>query len=97
MRILFKILLFPVTLSLSVVVGFCRFVRHIAGGLLAVVSGLVFMIALLGLILPVVKLPAENFISMFALSFLISPFGLPKLADWLLDRLDGLNMAIRSI
>ncbi len=97
MRILFKIMLFPVTLALSVVVGFCRFVRHITGGLLAAASGLVFMIALLGLILPVVKLPAENFISMFALSFLISPFGLPKLADWLLDRLDGLNMAIRSI
>jgi hypothetical protein len=34
---------------------------------------------------------------MFALAFIISPFGLPKLADWLLDRLDGLNMAIRSI
>lgn len=97
MRILFKILLFPVTLSLSVVVGFFRFVRHITGGLLSVASGLMFTVTLLGIILPVTKLPPANYWMMFALAFLISPFGLPKLADWLLDWLDGVNMAIRSI
>ncbi len=97
MRILFKVLLCPVTLALSVLIGFCRFVRHFAGGLLSVASGLMFIVTLLGIILPVTKLPPANYWMMFALAFLISPFGLPKLADWLLDWLDGLNTAIRSI
>ncbi len=97
MRILLKFALFPVTMALSVIVRLCRFVCHCAGGLLTVASGLVFIITLLGLILPVTKLPAASYAVMFALAFAISPFGLAKLADWLLDRLDGLNTTIRSI
>ncbi len=97
MRILFRIMLFPVTLTLAVIVGLCRFVCRFAGGLLTVAASLIFIITLLGLILPVTKLPAASYAAMFALAFAISPFGLPKLADWLLDRLDGLNITIRSI
>ena len=97
MRILFRIMLFPVTLTLAVIVGLCRFVCRFAGGLLTVAASLIFIITLLGLILPVTKLPAASYAAMFALAFAISPFGLAKLADWLLDRLDGLNTTIRSM
>ncbi len=97
MRILLKITLFPITLALSIIVGLCRFVCRCAGGLLTVASGLAFIITLLGLILPVTKLPTASYAGMFALAFAISPCGLPKLAGWLLDKLDGLNTAIRSI
>nr|WP_242835415.1 CD1845 family protein [Desulfitobacterium sp. PCE1] len=32
-----------------------------------------------------------------AVAFLISPYGIPKLAEWFIDRLDDLNCAIKSI
>lgn len=85
------------TLALSVIVAACRFVCHFSGALLSVASGLVFTVALLGFILPVTRLPLQSQVMMFVLAFLISPFGIPKLADWLLDKLDDLNLAIRSI
>ncbi len=97
MRILIKVLLFPVAAALSLTTALFRFMCRFSRGLLSVASGLMFIAALLGLVLPVAKLPAANYAVMFALAFLISPFGLPKLADWLLGRLDGLNIAIRSI
>ena len=97
MRILLKITLLPISLALTVLVGLCRFVCRCAGGLLTVASGLVFIITLLGLLLPVMKLPAASYAAMFALAFAISPFGLPKLAGWLLEKLVVLNTAIRSI
>ncbi len=97
MRILLIFALLPVTLALTVIVGLCRFMCRCTGGLLTVASGLVFIITLLGLILPVTKLPAASYAAMFALAFAISPFGLPKLAGWLLEKLVGLNASIRSI
>ncbi len=97
MRILLIFALLPVTLALTVIVGLCRFMCRCTDGLLTVASGLVFIITLLGLILPVTKLPAASYAAMFALAFAISPFGLPKLAGWLLEKLVGLNASIRSI
>lgn len=37
-----------------------------------------------------------NGISLLVMGFAISPFGLPALAGWLLDRLGDLNYALRS-
>lgn len=31
-----------------------------------------------------------------ALSFLISPLGIPAIAEWLIDRLNGLNYLLRD-
>ncbi|WP_442867961.1 CD1845 family protein [Caproiciproducens sp. CPB-2] len=31
-----------------------------------------------------------------ALSFLISPLGIPAIAEWLIDRLNGLNYSLRD-
>lgn len=57
MRIVFKVLLFPVTLALSIAVAICRFVCGFSGALLSVASGIVFTIAFLGLVPPLAKLP----------------------------------------
>ncbi len=76
MRILIKVLLFPVAAALSLTTALFRFMCRFSRGLLSVASGLMFIAALLGLVLPVAKLPAANYAVMFALAFLISPFGL---------------------
>lgn len=94
MRIVLKILLFPVTLVLGLVVAIARFVCHFSGALLSIAAGIVFTIAVLALIL---LGDARAAISAGVLAFAISPFGLPMLAEWLVDRLDDLNVLVKSI
>ena len=94
MRILIKILLFPLTLLLSISVAAFRFVCHFSGAVLGIVSSIVFIIALLALILLRDTTAALN---AGIIAFVISPFGLPKLAEWLVDRLDDLNILVKSI
>lgn len=94
MRIAFKILLFPITLILSVMVAVCRFVCHFSGALLGIVSSIVFLIALLALIL---LKDAKAALNAGIIAFVISPFGLPLLMEWLVDRLDDFNCLVKSI
>lgn len=94
MRIALKVLLFPVTLALSVIVAIARFVCHFSGALLSIAAGIVFIIAALALIL---LHDTRAAISAGVLAFVISPFGLPMLAEWLVDRLDDLNILVKSI
>ena len=47
MRILLKILLFPVVLVLTVLVAFCRFFCLFSGLILGILAGLLFLIGLL--------------------------------------------------
>ncbi|WP_019849291.1 CD1845 family protein [Desulfitobacterium sp. PCE1] len=41
--------------------------------------------------------PSGTALTTAAVAFLISPYGIPKLAEWFIDRLDDLNCAIKSI
>lgn len=94
MRILFKIVLFPITMVLSIVVGVCRFVCGFSGAVLGVSSTLLLTLALLTLIL--LKEPGGA-LTAAIIAFVVSPYGIPKLAEWLVDRLEDLNFAIKSI
>ena len=94
MRILIKILLFPLTLLLAIIVAAFRFAYHLSSVALGILSSIAGIIALLALVLLHDKAAALN---AGIIAFVISPFGLPTLAEWLVDRLDDLNFAIRSI
>ena len=94
MRILFKIVLFPITLVLSIVVGVCRFVCGFSGAVLGVISTLLLTLAVLTLIL--LKEPSGA-LTTAIIAFVVSPYGIPKLAEWLVDRLEDLNDGIKSI
>ena len=94
MRLLLRILLFPVTLALSVVVGVCRFVCDCSGAVLGAIATLLFTVASLTLIL--FKEPIGT-LTTTAIAFLISPHGIPKLAGWFIDLLENLNGAMKSI
>lgn len=94
MRCCLKIALSPITLLLSLAVAVGRFLCICSGALLSVVSLLLFTLALLSLVL------TQNVGSALlagAAAFLVSPYGLPRLAEWLCDRLDDLNFTIKSI
>ena len=68
---------------------------------LVYVSGLVLglismVLALLGVIVLATYSP-QNGVIVLILAFLISPFGLPKLALWLLGQIQNLKFAIQDL
>ena len=93
MRILLKILLFPVVLVLSLLVAVGRF-TYVFGGALLSLGAVEF--GLLG----VGTWFLENFkeaLPAFVFAFILSPYGLPALAGLLVEGLDSVNDAIKSI
>jgi len=95
MRILFKILLFPVELVLGIVVAVCRFLCYFSSALLSILSFLIFGLALALLIFG--EADKIEFLKMLVFSFLISPFGLPALALLLTECLNAFNTTLKSI
>lgn len=74
---------------------------HTQGTVFPYVSGLVLgllstVIALLGVAVLVTYSPHNGFI-LLVIAFLISPFGLPKLAFWLLGKVQDLKYAIQDL
>lgn len=94
MRILLKILLFPVTLALTILILVCRFFCDFSSVILGIISFVLFM---LGLGIVIILQDPPGSVTTFIFAFVLSPYGLPKLAEWLVDRLDDLNYAIKSI
>jgi len=106
MRVFFKILLFPVTLLLTVLVAVSRFVVVRCAVLLNIIAGILFFGGLIFFISYISGWPfsgagavdhLQTAIIAGVFAFLLSPYGLPKLIIWLVDKLDDLNVAIKSI
>lgn len=92
MKILFKIIAVPFMLALTIIVPVLTFLFCYAVTFLEIVSGI-------GVLIGVIMLFAgERFDGyvILALSFLISPLGIPAIAEWLIDRLSGLNYLLRD-
>ncbi len=94
MRILLKVILFPITLVLSITVATSRFLCHFSSVLLSILSVVIFLIAVLALLILKDPLAALN---AGIIAFVISPYGIPKLADWLIDKLENFNCLLKSI
>ena len=92
MKLLVKILLWPVTLLLSLLTCVCAFTVTHAMLLLGAAVTLVVPVALLAMF----TTSRTNGVILLAVAFLLSPLGLPMLAVKLLGVLDGLNAAIRD-
>ena len=92
MRILLKILCVPVVAVLAVAGWFFTFLLSVSAavhGIAAVVLGL------LGLFILILD-SAVNGVIVLGVAFLISPYGLPMLAAWLIAQLHGLRCAIQD-
>ena len=106
LRIFFKVLLFPLSLLLTIIVAVSMFVVERLAGILNILSGIMFIAALAGYAQYLFGWPVGTagnvstlqlaiFGTVFA--FILSPYGLPMLAVWLLAKLGDLNGAIKSI
>ena len=91
MRLLLKILFAPVMLALILAVHFAAFLLSVSAGIFAL-AGTVF--AILAAIIFAVN--RTNGIIVLVFAFLISPFGLPMLAMWLLGKLQDLRYALQD-
>lgn len=100
MRIIFKVLLFPISLILTLVVNISAFLVSGIGTLLNIISGLLFVGTVLMGGLAIFKSDIYTWqpvIIVGLAAFIISPYGLPKLAEWLVIKLDDLNDLIKEI
>ena len=73
-----EIILFPIILLLSILISFLKFIISVSGMILGILSFLV----VLGSIAALVRKDTTTFIQALIIAFLISPYGLPKIALW---------------
>ena len=93
LKLLLKIVAAPVVLLLTVAIWTCVGLVYVSGLVLGLLST---VIALLGVAVLVTYSP-QNGLILLVIAFLIGPFGLPKLAFWLLDQVQGLKYAIQDL
>ena len=93
LKLLLKIVAAPVVLLLTVAIWTCVGLVYVSGLVLGLIS---MVIALLGVAVLVTYSP-QNGLILLVIAFLISPFGLPKLAFWLLGQVQGLKYAIQDL
>ena len=93
LKLLLKIVAAPVVLLLTVAIWTCVGLVYVSGLVLGLLS---MVIALLGVAVLVTYSP-QNGLILLVIAFLIGPFGLPKLAFWLLGQVQGLKYAIQDL
>ena len=92
-KLLLKIVVAPVVLFLTLAIWICVGLVYVSGLVLGLIS---MVIALLGVAVLVTYSP-QNGLILLVIAFLISPFGLPKLAFWLLGKVQDLKFAIQDL
>ena len=93
LKLILKIVIAPVILLLTLAIWICVGLVYVSGLVLGLLST---VIALLGVAVLVTYSP-QNSLILLVIEFLISPFGLPKLAFWLLGKVQDLKYAIQDL
>ena len=93
LKLLLKILVAPVILALTLFVWLCAGLVYLSGLVLGLIS---MVIALLGVAV-LLTCSLQNGIILLVMAFLISLFGLPMAAIWLLGKVQDLKFAIQDL
>ena len=88
-----KILMDPVILSLTMFVWICVWIVYVSGLVLGLIS---MVVALLGVAV-LITYSLQNGIILLVIAFLISPYGLPMAAIWLLGKVQDLKFIIQDL
>ena len=92
MRFFLKILFAPILAVLAVVTWFFVFVVSLSSGILCIPAAILGFFGLFILFVDSVSYG----VGLLVIAFLISPYGLPMLAGWLLAKLHVLRYAIQD-
>ena len=93
MRWIIKIILFPISLVLSILTAFLTF-------LLAIGTTILYLLMLMCVVVGVVSLFQKDFsigIEALIIGFLVSPYGIPMVGAAVIAFLEGINRKIRSV
>lgn len=92
MRLIFKLLAFPFVLVTGLLYLVCKFLVIASGAVLGILSGIVFLASL------VLFFTAGVWagLAWLVIAFLISPYGLPMAAAWLVGMIGGANHALKN-
>ena len=93
MRWIIKIILFPISLALSILTAFLTF-------LLAIGTTILYLLVLMCVVVGFVSLFQKDFsigIEALIVGFLLSPYGIPMVGAAVIAFLQGINEAIKSI
>ena len=93
MRIILKIIAAPAVLALTLIVALLNFSVSLASWVLGILS---LILAVCGLFELFIQSNPQWGITGLVLAFLLSPFGLPAAAEWLVCRLDNLNYSLKT-
>ena len=93
LKLLLKIAVAPVVLVLTVCIWLCVWLVYISVLILGVIST---VIALLGVAVLITYSP-QNGLILLVLAFLVSPYGLPLAAIWLLGKVQDLKFVIQDL
>ena len=94
MRILLKIVLFPITLMVSILLLVCQFICVFSSMLLSILAFILFAIGLATMLL---LGETNEGLKVLFITYLISPYGIPMLAAWFLGTIGGINERLKSI
>lgn len=92
-RLVLKIAVAPIVAALALFVWFFTWLVCMSGVVLGLISAVLFLLALAILLLTA---SVEGFIIYMVLAFLVSPFGLPMAALWLLGKVQGARYFIQE-
>lgn len=92
MRLLLKLLSLPLLLAIGILYAFCKFLVLASGAVLGVLSGIIFLIAI-GIFFAA---GLWGGLAWLLIAFLISPYGLPLLAAWVVGLLGGAHDSLRE-
>ena len=93
LKLLLKIVMAPVILVLTLFVWLCAGLVYLSGLVLGLIS---MVIALLGVAV-LITCSLQKGIILLVMAFLISPYGLPMAAIWLLGKVQDLKFAIQDL
>ena len=93
LKLLLKLLVAPVILALTLFVWLCAGLVYLSGLVLGLIS---MVIALLGVAV-LLTCSLQNGIILLVMAFLISLFGLPMAAIWLLGKVQDLKFVIQDL
>ena len=92
MRLIFKLLAFPFVLVTGPLYLVCKFLVIASGAVLGILSGIVFLASLVLFFTAGVWAGLARLV----IAFLISPYGLPMAAAWLVGMIGGANHALKD-
>ena len=93
MRLILKILAAPLVVALTLFVWICVGIVYVSGLVLGLIS---MVVALLGVAV-LITYSLQNGIILLVIAFLISPYGLPMAAIWLLGKVQDLKFIIQDL